>query len=191
MKTIIFALLFSSFSWAGTVSIDGKTYTCDGRISVTNNGVTCNGKQIDEGGKSSAPCAGSSVKSHSNGGGQVDVHASVSKEASIKGTVCGGAKIARNVVIQKGATINGPIEISEGVLVGANSTLNGAGKIGRNVSIGKNVTLNGDISIANTQLADGTTLNGNIDIDGVTLSGDLTCSGNGKIRANTPVGTVQ
>lgn len=192
MKYLWMMLMVSNIVWAETVVINGKSYKCDGSVSVINNSATCNGKPMtDDDGSSSGPCVGSTVKPHSNGGGQVDILASVSKSANIKGTVCGKAKIAKSVVVQSGATLNGSIEVSEGAHIGANSTINGGGKIGRNVIVGKNVTLNGDINLANTQLADGTTLNGDIDIDGVTVTGDMTCSVDGKIRANTPSGTVQ
>lgn len=189
MKTIlIFIIFIPGLAMAGTLTINGQTWSCDGSIGYTINGATCNGKPMDNKSQRSGPCTGSTTKPHKIGGGQVDVRASVSPNASIKGTVCGNAKIADSVIIQKGATINGPIRVESGSVIGKNSTINGGGTIGRNTIIGKNVTLNGNVQISNTQIADKTTLNGDITVEGVSISGGITCSGDGKIRANPSTG---
>ena len=189
MKTLfIFILFIPSLTMAGSITINGKTWICEGSVGFTSNGPTCNGKPMTNQSASAGPCFGSSTKTHKIGGGQVDVRATVSPNANIKGTVCGRATIADSVIIQKGATINGPIKIENGAVIGRNSTINGGGTVGPNTIIGKNVTLNGNLQTSNTQIADNTTLNGDIVLDGVNLSGGITCSGDGSIRANPSTG---
>ena len=185
MRTLYILFIFMPcFASAGRVIVNGKTWTCDGAISIIDGIVKCNGKPMKDSGGTSGPCSGSTTRRHPNGGGQVDVRANAHHSASIKGIVCGRANIAASAIIQRGSTINGAVEVGDGSVIGRNTTVNGSGKIGPKATIGRNVTLNGNVHIANTQVDNDTTLNGDIVIEGVSISGGITCSGDGKILAN-------
>ncbi len=42
---LLLSVLFSVNAFAGTVVINGKTFTCNGNVSVNNNDVICDGKR--------------------------------------------------------------------------------------------------------------------------------------------------
>ncbi|MES2803256.1 MAG: hypothetical protein V4654_12240 [Bdellovibrionota bacterium] len=182
IKVIVVFLFNIHFAFAGSsVSINGKTYSCNGSLSVINGKAICNGKNISATDDISGPCGAAKTRPANLGTGQIDVRAKVSNLARIDGVVCGGADIGDSVIIQKGATINGAIKVERMATVKSGATLNGSGVVGEGVTIGERATLNGRINIKNSSIAKDTVLSGNINIDGVNFTGDVTCSGNGTI----------
>lgn len=183
--TSFLLLLFSINAFAGSVYINGKTYTCNGSISVSNDEVICNGKKLSSS-ENTGPCGGSQTRKHTNGGGQVDIQATVPPGARVSGTVCGSTTLDESSIVQQGAILSGNFKVRKSAVIKSGATVTGSGYIGEGVVIGEGATLSGNINIANGEISRGTTLSGNINIDGVTLSGNLTCAGNGTMSATPP-----
>ena len=193
MLTLIVTLVYTAPAFAGSsISINGKTWSCDGSMTSINGEMTCNGKKMTEGSNDddAGPCGGSKTRRAANGGGQIDVRATVPAEARVDGTICGATSLDKSSIVQKGARLNGDFTLGRNALVKSGAILNGGGRIGENVVIGEGSTLNGNINLANTEISRGTVLNGNINLDGVKMSGNMKCSGNGNITVNPSPGTA-
>jgi len=167
--------------------INGQQYPdCNGSMSITNQGASCNGKPMLPIGATAAegPCYGSKSKVHSVGGGAVDVNARVARSANISksSSVCGSAQIGEDVQISADSSITGNLRIGKGAKIGRDVRISGSGSIGENVTIGDDVNLSGFLNIQNSSIKRGTNLSGQIVIDGVVLEG-ANCSGSGSIRA--------
>lgn len=187
-----------SFGCAGaTALLDDHMYCCEGaKASVVGGGVVCgNGRPATLAIQSAdlAPCDGARTKRHSNGGGDVDVNASVPSNTFVAAgaSVCGPISIGGGSRVEEGANLNGTLRVGRGVTIGKSASVRGSGIIGDNTIIEEAASLNGALKLRGARVRKNAWLNGNIEVIGAEVAGTVRGPQKitGRVRRASPSGT--